>query len=71
MPGKINVEMILMVFVSIRPQHCCETLAGAAMHRPQKGLLRRFAPPASLYRNLPSIRQKESGNVQRIGKPML
>ncbi len=60
-----------MVFVAVRTQHRGETLAGAAMHSPQEGLLRTCTPPASLDRDFPPIRQQEGGHVQSVGEPVL
>lgn len=71
MPRQVKVEMVVMVAIGVRTEHCREILAGAAVERPQEHRLTATTTPATLQRNDAPIAEFKRGNVYCVRAAML
>ena len=65
---QVDVDVIVVIGIGARRQHGGELLAGRGLHVAKKALLFRRASPAVLHRNLPSVGERETCDIQRIAK---
>jgi hypothetical protein len=69
--GKVEVEVIAVIGVVVRPENRCECRAATLMHLPQERPFPRIAMPTLLHTDPPTVGKLEAGNIEGIGVPML
>lgn len=71
MTGKVHVEMVMVVTVSVWSEHGRELLAGAAMDSPKERLFVGVSTPAVFDGDFVSVYERERRNVEGIGAAVL